>query len=189
MMFRSRSAAVPSTLRALSVALAVAVIPSALAAQQAKAQPKLTDAEVASVAVTANAIDVDVGKIALSHTKNAEVRKFAESMVRDHSAVITAAAALAKKLNVVPADNATSQSLKADATKVEKSLTGLSGAAFDKAYIDREVAYHEAVINALDTVLVPSTSNAELKKFLVDARPAFIAHLEHAKMVQKSLAK
>lgn len=168
------------------VAAAMLVAPTSLEAQT---HPKLNDAQIAHVAVTANAIDVDVAKIALSRTKNAEVKKFAETMQRDHSAVIDAAAALAGKLGVTPADNDLSKSLMTDAKGVETSLNKLNGAAFDKAYIDREVAYHEAVIGALDGVLVPQLQNAELKKFLVDARPAFVAHLDHAKMIQQALAK
>jgi putative membrane protein len=63
----------------------------------------------------------------------------------------------------------------------------LSGAAFDKAYIDNEVAYHQAVLDAVDKTLIPSASNAELKALLVKVRPAFVAHLEHAKAIQSSL--
>lgn len=170
-------------------AAATLVMTPALIAQNAQSQPKLNDAEVAHTAVTANQIDVDAGKIALSHSKNAEVRKFAETMVRDHAAVIAQASALAKRLGVTPADNAMSKSLLKDAKTFQTSLSALKDGAFDRAYIDHEVAYHEAVIGALDNTLVPSTQNAELKKFLVDARPAFMAHLEHAKMVQKSLEK
>lgn len=189
MRFRNLSGTLSAVATMAATAFTFAASPTAISAQSAQSKAKMTDPQVASVALTANSIDVDVAKIALSHTKNAEVRKFAESMVRDHSAVIKSATELATKLGVVPADNPTSESLKADATKVEKTLNGLSGAAFDKAYIDREVAYHEAVIGALDSELIPSTQNAEFKKFLENARPAFVAHLEHAKMVQKSLGK
>jgi putative membrane protein len=68
-------------------------------------------------------------------------------------------------------------------------LGTLSGRALDKAYVDHEVAYHQQVLAALDGTLIPNARNAELKALLVKVRPAFVAHLEHAKMIQSSLAK
>jgi len=94
------------------------------------------------------------------------------------------AVALAKKLNVTPQDNPTSQSLKTGGAENVKKLTGLSGAAFDRAYVDHEIAYHEQVLDAIDKVLVPNAKNEELKALIVKVRPAFVAHLEHAKMVK-----
>ena len=70
-----------------------------------------------------------------------------------------------------------------------KALQGLQGAAFDKAYVDHEVAYHEQVIDAIDKTLIPNAKNPELKALIVKVRPAFVAHLEHAKMIQASLKK
>ena len=93
------------------------------------------------------------------------------------------------KLKVTPEDNPTSQSLKAGGEKNVANLKTLKGAAFDKAYVDHEVAYHQAVIDAVDKTLIPSAKNAELKALLVKVRPAFVAHLEHAKHIQASLGK
>jgi putative membrane protein len=92
-------------------------------------------------------------------------------------------------LKVTPEDNPTSQSLKAGGEKNLATLEGLSGAAFDKAYIDNEVTYHQAVIDAIDKTLIPDAKNADLKALLVKVRPAFVAHMEHAKMIQSSLGK
>jgi putative membrane protein len=93
------------------------------------------------------------------------------------------------RLKVAPEDNATSQSLKSGGDKNLAALEGLSGAAFDKAYIDHEVTYHQAVIDAIDKTLIPNAQNADLKALLVKVRPAFVAHMEHAKMIQSSLGK
>ena len=110
-----------------------------------------------------------------------------------NSAELTAlfgqALALVKKLNVTPEDNDTSKTLNKQAADKRAALARLDGAAFDKAYIDHEVAYHEAVLSTLDKTLIPSAQNAELKALLVKVRPAFVAHLEHAKQIQASLAK
>lgn len=150
--------------------------------------PTLTDPEIAHVAVTANQIDVDYAAIAKERSKNKDIIHFAEAMANDHAGVIKQAAALAAKLGVTPTDNALSKSLLADAAKTAKTLRSLKGAAFDKAYIDNEVAYHKAVINAVRTVLIPQSRNAELKDLLVTVAPVLDAHLAHAEMVQKQFA-
>ena len=90
---------------------------------------------------------------------------------------------------MTPEPNDTSKSLKQGGDANVASLKTLSGAAFDRAYVDHEVAYHQQVIDALDKTLVPSAQNAEFKALLVKVRPAFVAHLDHAKHVQAGLGK
>jgi putative membrane protein len=147
---------------------------------------KLTDAEIASVAVTANQIDIDYAKIAQKKSKNASVLRFAKTMSDDHAAIIAKAVKLVTKLNVTPKDNAVSKSLLDGALKTKKALNSKSGKAFDKAYIDNEVAYHKAVINAVKTLLIPQAKNQELKALLQSVMPLLKTHLEHAEMVQKN---
>jgi putative membrane protein len=145
------------------------------------------DAQIASIVVTANQVDIDAGKLAASMGTNPEVKKFGEQMVTDHTGVNKSAVALATKLKVTPEDNPTSQALKAGGEKNIANLKTLKGAAFDKAYLDNEVAYHQQVLDAVDKTLIPSAQNAELKALLVKVRPAFVAHLEHAKHLQSTL--
>ena len=159
-----------------------------VSAADASAQ-NVNDAQIASIVVTANQVDIDAGKLASARTTNAEVKKFAELMVTDHTGVNKSAVALVTKLKVTPEDNPTSQSLKAGGDANLATLKGLKGAAFDKAYIDHEVAYHQAVLDAVDKTLIPGATNAELKALLVKVRPAFVAHLEHAKHLQSSFGK
>jgi putative membrane protein len=168
----------------------LAIVLASLQAQNPAltAPPNLTDPDVAHVAVTANAVDVELAKFAQSRTRTPAVRQFAQTMITDHNAVNAQAAALAGKLGVTPADNAVSQSLQAGAAAARKALEPLQGGAFDRAYMDREVGYHQAVLDAIDKVLVPTTENAELKKLLVDVRPAIATHLEHAKHVRADLS-
>lgn len=158
-----------------------------LAAPAVSAQD-INDAQIASIVVTANQVDIDAGKLAMSKASGDEVRKFGERMVVDHSGVNKAAVELATRLGVTPEDNPTSQALKAAGEKNVAALNALTGAAFDKAYVDHEVAYHQQVLDALDTVLIPGASNEELKALLVKVRPAFVAHLDHAKHQQAALA-
>jgi len=148
---------------------------------------KLTDPEIASIAVTANQVDIDQAAVAKERSKNADVIHFAETMTNDHKAVIAQAVALVTKLKVTPKDNAVSKKLTADAAKTIATLKTKSGKAFDKAYVDNEVAYHKAVISVVQGTLIPATTNAELKALLQKVVPALKAHLEHAEMVQKAL--
>ena len=170
-----------------SVAIA-ALSTSANAADKTSATAP-TDAQIAMIVVVADTVDVDYGKLAVKKTSNQAVKEFAETMVRDHTAVNDKAIALAKKLGVTPEASDTSKSLQSDGKKQLAKLKALTGAEFDKAYVDNEVSYHEAVIGLLDKTLIPNTRNAELKSLLESGRPIFVAHLEHAKKLQASLSK
>jgi len=150
---------------------------------------ELVDAEVASVAVVANQIDIDYAQIALKRSKNKEILGFANRMIKDHKAVIEQAAALVNKLGVNPKDNAVSQSLLDGAMKTKKKLNKESKKTFDKLYIDNEVAYHKAVIAAVQDLLIPETDNTELKELLSAVVPALETHLGHAEMVQGKISK
>lgn len=150
---------------------------------------EINDAQIASIVVTANQVDIDAGKLAAARATNPEVKKFARLMITDHTGVNKSATALVTKLKVKPEDNPTSQSLKDGGIKNVDNLKTLKGAAFDKAYIDHEVAYHQQVLDAVDKTLIPGAKNEELKALLVKVRPAFVAHLEHAKQLQSSQDK
>ncbi len=173
---------------ALSIAGALIVAGGALAQGAAPAAGP-NDAQIASIVVTANQVDIDAGKLAEAKASTKEVKAFGKQMVTDHSGVNQQAVALVTKLKVTPEDNPTSQSLKAGGVQNVKTLEGLQGAAFDKAYVDHEVVYHEQVLDAIDKTLVPNAKNEELKALIVKVRPAFVAHLEHAKMIQATLKK
>lgn len=154
---------------------------------EASAAGTLTDAQIAAIVVTANQIDIENGELANSKSENPEVKKFAQRMMEDHRSVNQAASELVTRLGVTPEETDTSRSLKQGADATREQLSAMSGAEFDKAYVDNEVAYHEAVLGVLDAQLVPSAQNEELKAMLVDVRPAFVAHLEHAKGIQSQL--
>jgi putative membrane protein len=145
------------------------------------------DAQIASIVVTANQVDVDAGKLAVSVSTSADVKAFAQRMITDHLGVNKSATELVTRLKVTPQDNPTSQSLKAGGDRNVANLKSLEGAQFDRAYIEHEVAYHEQVLDAIDKTLIPGAKNEELKALLVKVRPAFAAHLEHARHIQSAL--
>ena len=169
---------------AAAIAFVIALHPVKANAQGGNAP---TDPQIVGIVVAADQIDIDYAKLAMSKTKNKQVTDFAQQMITDHSAVSNSVFGLAAKLNVTPADSDTSNSLKAQAQQMTQKLQGLKGKAFEKAYIDNEVAYHQAVVNATKTVLVPSAQNAELKSALQGAVPLFEGHLQHAQRVQSAI--
>jgi len=144
---------------------------------------KLTDPQIAHIAYTAGQIDIEAAQQALQKSKNKDIIAFAQNMERDHKAVNDQALALVKKLNVTPQDNDTSKALSKQAAAKRAELAKLSGAAFDKAYIDNEVAYHKTVNDALQNTLIPSASNAELKELLTTGLKIFQGHEQHAEHV------
>lgn len=148
---------------------------------------KLTDPQIAHIAYTAGQLDIEAAKEALKKSKNKGVRAFAQDMVKDHTAVNKQALALVKKLKVKPQDNPTSQSLSKQQNAKRAEIGKLKGAAFDKAYIENEVAYHKAVNNALETQLIPSANNPELKNLLETGLKIFQGHEQHAEQVGSQL--
>ena len=159
----------------------------AAASGAALAQPGPSDAQIAGIVVAANTVDVDAGKLAEKMASQKEVKAFAKQMITDHEAVNQQAGALVKKLNITPENSDVSKDLKNGGDENVTKLKQLSGKAFDKAYVDHEIVYHQAVLDALDKTLIPNAKNGELKDLLVKVRPAFVAHLEHAKHIQSSM--
>ena len=171
---------------ALALVGALASPAGAPAAQAAPAPPD--DAEIAHIVVTANQVDIDAAELAKSRTSSKYVKEFAQRMVIDHSAANESAANLAKKLSLTPRDNATSQSLAQGGEASRAALSKLTGTAFDRAYVDHEVTYHQQVLDAIDQVLLPNAKNPELKALITSVRPVIASHLQHAKLIQTQLA-
>jgi len=165
-------------------ALAAFVLASGIASAQGA---KPTDPQIAHIAYTAGQIDIQAAQLAIKKSKNKDVVAFANDMARDHKAVNDKALALVKKLKVTPEDNDTSKALSKQAQDKAASLKKLSGAAFDKAYIENEVAYHKIVNGALEKTLIPSASNAELKSLLQTGLKIFQGHEQHAEHVAADL--
>jgi len=169
------------------ISAALAAISLLSGAALAQGAPKPTDPQIAHIAYTAGVLDVTAAKQALAKSTNKEIKSFAQDMVRDHEAVNQQALALVKKLNVTPEDNDTSRALSKQAAAKLAEMDKLKGAEFDKAYAANEVAYHKAVNGALETLLIPSANNAELKNLLQTGLKIFQGHLQHAEHVAASL--
>jgi putative membrane protein len=124
---------------------AIALLGSLGFTSESVAQQPPSDANIAAIVLAANQIDIDYGKLALTKSKDKEILVFAQQMVTDHGAVQKSVIELAGKLHLTPVENDTSNSLKAKSMDVTAKLKSLHGKAFDKFYIDNEVAYHKLV--------------------------------------------
>lgn len=160
-------------------AFAALLLASGIASAQS---PRPTDPQIAHIAYTAGQLDIAAAQLALQKSKNKDVVAFATDMDRNHKAVNEQALALVKKLNVTE-DNDTSKALTKQAAEKRAELAKLSGAAFDKAYIDNEVAYHTTVNGALQSTLIPSATNPEFKDLLTTGLKIFQGHEQHAEHV------
>jgi putative membrane protein len=153
----------------------------------APAAPTFTDPQIVAIVVAANDADVANADVAKSKTKSDQVKSFADQMITDHNALNQQGKDLASKLGVSPEETDASRQLKSNQDSMREQLKTMDGAAFDKAYIDNEVAYHQAVVDMVNNSLIPSAQNPELKSLLEQAAPAIQAHLDHAKQLQSTL--
>jgi putative membrane protein len=170
-------------IRLIAASAAICLASSAAMAQAAKP----TDPQIAHIAYTAGVLDINAAKQAMTKASNKDVKAFAQDMVRDHEAVNKQALDLVKKLKVTPEDNDTSKTLSKQAADKLAELNKLKGAEYDKAYVANEVAYHKAVNGALETQLIPSATNAELKSLLQTGLKIFQGHQQHAEKVAAGL--
>jgi putative membrane protein len=146
----------------------------------------LDDATIVAIFDAANTADVETGELAAQRGQSKEVREMGAMFARDHRMVRQQGRDLAKKLGVTPTPPANDQSAKQQAETMSM-LRSKSGADFDKAYLDHEVAFHKAVIDAINQQLLPAIKNAELKALVEKVAPAFQAHMMAAQSLDKKL--
>ena len=181
-------------LRGASVAVIVALTACAdgAANKTVAEQPNpaaLNDLEIAHAAYVAGNIDIRNAHLALALSDNAEVREFAELMLRDHQAVNEAALALLEKLQAQPQDNAFSEALLSGAQAKWKEMGELSGHPFDKTYAANELTYHQTVNQVVGEAFIPNVENIELKELLGQALATFQAHETHAAQMVSALGQ
>lgn len=167
--------------------LVTAIVAGTAAAVQPEPAPRadLNDLEMAHVAVTANNTDIKYAHLALAMSDNPKIREFAETMIRDHSAVNEGVAALANKLGVTAQDNEVSRELQANARRITNELSGLRGAEFDRRYAANEAAYHQSVNKLVAETFIPNIENPEVKKAFRGALEIFLVHQEHAEQLDR----
>lgn len=172
---------VRSSLVATAFAAAVAILASAPSTASAQAQQagaaaaKLDDPTIVAIFDAANQWDIQTGTLAEKKGSTKEVRDLGAMLARDHKAVLKMATDLATKLGVTPTAPKNFGMVK-DHADAMKKLNGLSGHAFDVAFLQHEIAFHQAVMDAANTTLLPALQNAEVKDLVVKVVPNLQAH-------------
>ena len=155
-----------------AVAAEVVETPSAAEAPAASA---LDDATIVAIFDAANTADIETGQLAAERGSSKTVRDFGAMLVHDHTAVRQSGRDLAGRLGVTPTPQAGDASAAAHAQAMAQ-LRSKRGTEFDKAFLEHEVAFHQGVIDAVRSTLLPAIRNAELKQLVVEVAPAFEAH-------------
>jgi putative membrane protein len=171
--------------------LSVAVLSSCMLFKGGSGSAPLTDGDIAAIFLAANNTDVSYGQVAVApgRTTNADVLAFANRMLSDHGGLNKAALELFSTSGITPRDNTVSLDFRDESAAKRDTLRERTGPVFDSTYMANEVRYHNRLLVALDSLLIPSARNAELKGMLTRVRPAVAAHLEHATRIQAGLRK
>jgi putative membrane protein len=157
------------------ISVAAMFVPAALLAQSAK--PAIDDAGIVGIFDAANTWDIATGGLAAKKATRSDVKEFGAMLARDHEQVRQQGRELAKKLGAKPTPVAKDFALLKNHEAAMQKLSSLTGAAFDRAFLEHEVAYHKAVIDAVTTTFLPAIQNAELMAFVQNVAPAFQAHM------------
>jgi putative membrane protein len=156
----------------------------------AAATPAIAQDDPTIVAIfdAANTADIETGNLAVKRGQSKEVRDFGAMLARDHAAVRQMGRDLAAKLGVTPTPPVPDEGAVAHKAAL-KRLSEVPAAEFDRAFLLHEVAYHQAVIDAINKTLLPAIDNAELKALVVKVAPAFEGHRLAAEQMEKKLRK
>lgn len=157
------------------------------ASAPAESQPTLSDDQILGVTHTANAGEIEQGRLAMTKAHDARVKALAADMVKDHSAAQSQGASLATKAGLKPSPSPASDQLQSEAEGATRSLKSETGSDFDKSYVDTQVREHQAVLDVIDQKLLPNAKGADLKAYLQEVRTTVARHLDHAKGLQQEL--
>ena len=158
--------------------LAAFCLPASVIRAQAN-QSKLDDPTIVAIFDAANTFDMETGALAATRARSKDVHEFGEMLVHDHGMVRQQGRDLAASLKVTPT-TPREFALATAHTAAMKKLSPLKGAAFDRAFLQQEIDFHNAVIDAITTTLLPAIQNAQLKDLVTKVAPAFGAHRDRA---------
>jgi putative membrane protein len=157
-----------------------------LVAGAASTTAPLDDPTIVAIFDAANTADIETGTLAVQRGQSQEVRDYGAMLVRDHKAVRQMGRDLAAKLGVTPTPPADDAGAKAHADAMAR-LRKVPAAEFDQAFLAHEVSFHQSVIDAVNTTLLPAITNAELRALVVKVAPAFAGHRDGAATIARKL--
>ncbi|NUO64507.1 MAG: DUF4142 domain-containing protein [Gemmatimonadaceae bacterium] len=174
------------TFRGAAIAAALTITPLLLGAQgraegssapAASAKPAIDDPTIVAIFDAANSWDIETGRIAAKKGTTKEVRDFGKMLVHDHTVVRQQGRDLAAKLKVTPTPPGKDFALYQAHLKALRELKHAKGAEFDRVFLQHEVDFHKAVLDAVKGTLLPATQNEELKNLETTVAPAFQGHM------------
>ena len=147
----------------------------------------MTDPAIAAMASVTNQGEIAASRLALERAQNASVREFAQLMVDEHTRAEQQMQSLLESQRLPKLQDAHAQAAIRSNEQTLATLRGLSGAAFDRAYTDAQVALHRWTLESLEQSLIPSARNDALEGFLEGMAPKVRSHLEMATRIQGEL--
>jgi putative membrane protein len=154
----------------------------------ALAQTAVTDSQIASIMKTADEAEIAAAKVAVKSAKNADVKSFAQQMIKEHSKNEKDGGEIEKKAGIKPENNDMAKTLKQDADKKVSDLKGKKGAEFDQAYMGMQVDMHQQLLSQLNDKFIPEAKDDQMKSFLEQTKSHVQQHLDHARSIQSALA-
>ena len=152
-------------------------------------QQKLSDPQIAMVMRIINLANVREGELARDKSGNAAIRDFGLKVVNDYTAQNNKSEAELSRANIASEDTSLSRQIDASSGTATDRLRGLTGALFDRAYIDRQVEAAQSALSLIDSRLTPSARKKVVKEQLTALRTLIDADLARAKQIQSSLPK
>lgn len=149
-------------------------------ADSAPRQPVYPENEAAQILRAINTNEIEAARVARERSQNDDILQFASVMLADHRSMTELLDSLVQPIS--DSANAESRALRTAGTQLVDSLWKIEGG-FNNTYIQHQVAAHEQALLLLDTALIPSARNPQLKKLLRDLRPAVVAHLQRAQQI------
>ncbi len=149
----------------------------------------LSPSEIGAVLTATDSAEILPSQLALEKSQNTEVRAYAQRMITDHGMLEDSLRALERQLNITPAQSTLSQQVQSQTQSTMQQLRGLSGAEFDRAYMEWMVNSHQAALSTVDNQLMPAARDPQIRTTLEQkVRPIIVGHLESAQSIHRMLA-
>lgn len=147
----------------------------------------LSDPAIGSVVILIHEGEIEQAELAKKKSQDPQVIQFADLMITEHRQGLEQHTALSRHLGLRAEESTLSKQLKRDMAASTSALKK-ADQNFDRAYIDGAVEAHAKVLNAIDSELLPSATNLELKSELERLKTVVEKHLAHGRSVQQNLA-
>jgi putative membrane protein len=135
----------------------------------------------------ANTTEIQLATLAAKKATSPHVKQIATRLAADHSKNREQLRALAQKLNLTLTPDQGAGVSAAGSAVMPPDLQGKTGRGFDRAFIQQEINDHQSNIEKLQTQVIPSAQNVDIKAYLEKTLAAMQGHLASLKQVQQQL--